>query len=347
MNTFDSISEIVGFEGPEKRLEIDFKTNNPQSKGLRSLEREQINELLDLAKCTIVSSKSNEYFDSYVLSESSLFVYPFKLMIKTCGTTTLLSCIPKLIEFANLLDLSIEFVMYSRKNFLFPHKQNSPHSGWSEEVDFLNKIFHGTAYILGPVTQSHWHLYIADYAENREASDNKITLEIMMHDLDRTSALKFYRREDISNDTKFPGIIDLLPGSETDEFNFSPCGYSMNGLFNEFYYTIHVTPESHCSYASFETNATLSSYIKLISSVCEIFKPGSFTVTLFNQSEFLGNDYFRKDYVNLLSGFSMKYKTICEFEGNLNVTLCSFQADCSGGQKRPLPKLLLNDVQES
>jgi len=344
---YESACEVVGFEGPEKRLEIDFKPNANRPLGLRSLDREQITELLDLARCSIVSTKTNEYFDSYVLSESSLFVFPFKLMIKTCGTTTLLNCISKLLEFAAGVDLSVELVMYSRKNFLFPHRQVYPHITWSDEVEYLDKMFDGTAYVLGPLTQSHWYLYLADYSEHRGSQDaHDMTLEIMMHDLDRTAASQFYRREGIADDEKFPGVADLLPGSETDEFNFTPCGYSMNGLNHEAYYTIHVTPEPHCSYASFETNVSLASYNKLISSVCDIFKPGSFTVTLFNENGAIDHGYCRQDSVNLnIPGYFMQHKTFSELEGCCDVTLCNFKAEkktAAGKQKRAQPKLPLS-----
>lgn len=337
----DNSCEVVGFEGPEKRLEIDFKKNPQSPRGLRSLSRRQIDDLLDLARCTIVSQKSNEYFDSYVLSESSLFIYPFKLMLKTCGTTTLLRCIPKLLEFASALDLTVELVMYSRKNFLFPHKQQYPHLNWSDEVDYLNKIFDGTAHVLGPLTQSHWYLYLADYSDHHGASNTEMTMEIMMHELDPAAASKFFREEGISDDAKFPGVAELLPGSETDEFNFTPCGYSMNGLFHESYYTIHVTPEDHCSYASFETNVSLNSYVDLISDVLKLFKPGSFTLTFFNENGIIDSEYCRQESIDVnIPGYVIKHKTFSELERCCDITLCNYTAShLVSSKKRVAPKL--------
>jgi len=315
---------ISGFEGPEKRLEIDFKHNVSSLLGLRALSADKWQEMLNYAKCIIISHAQNEYFDAYVLSESSLFVYPFKIMIKTCGTTTLLNCIPKLLEFAGSLDLQVEFVMFSRKNYLFPSKQKGPHCVWDSEVKYLDSIFDGTAYTIGPSSSDRWFLYLADYSDNTRIVMPEKTLEIMMHKLDTDVAAQFYRKEETCDKDKFPGVADFLPESETDEFNFSPCGYSMNGLKKEAYYTIHVTPETHCSYASFETNISLPSYSSLINHVVSFFKPGKMTIMFFAEKPTAAA---RIDPFDLeLPGYVIKHKNLSELEGNCDITMVNYEA---------------------
>jgi hypothetical protein len=107
-------------------LEIDFVGGEPGARGLRALTRATIDELCTAAKCTVISTLSNDHFDSYVLSESSLFVYPLKVIILTCGRTTPLHCLTQVIAAAAALDLHVEWLQYSRKNFNFPLQQPSP-----------------------------------------------------------------------------------------------------------------------------------------------------------------------------------------------------------------------------
>lgn len=87
----DDDDDCVGyFEGPEKTLEVVFRSDKGVSEGLRALSRQKIDHLCTKAKCTILSQISNSHMDAFVLSESSLFVYRHRLVMKTCGTTTLL-----------------------------------------------------------------------------------------------------------------------------------------------------------------------------------------------------------------------------------------------------------------
>lgn len=92
------------FEGPEKTLEVVFRRINGstmhqvvstgelngagdyaaagdsgpiQRQGLRRLPRGDLDRICARARCTILSVISNRYLDAYVLSESSLFVYPY------------------------------------------------------------------------------------------------------------------------------------------------------------------------------------------------------------------------------------------------------------------------------
>jgi hypothetical protein len=81
--------------------------------------------------------------------------------------------------------------------------------------------------------------------------------------------------------TERSGIGALLgnDGSVAHAHLFEPCGYSMNGeaANGSAYWTIHITPEASCSYASFETNYKCKSYHDLIQRVIAVFRPAKFT----------------------------------------------------------------------
>lgn len=286
----------IGFEGYEKRLEITFSEApvfaDPDGRGLRVLSRAQIDSVLDLARCTIVSELSNKDFDSYVLSESSLFVYPYKIVIKTCGTTKLLLAIPRILELAEDLSLPLAAVKYSRGTFIFPEAQPSPHKNFSEEVAFLNRYFGGlksggNAYLMGDPAKpgQKWHLYYATQHPEKPV----VTLEMCMTGLDKKKASVFFETSADGHTscakemTKLSGISDIIPEMEICDFDFEPCGYSMNAIHGPAFSTIHVTPEDGFSYASYEVmgfNPASIAYGDLIERVLSCFGPSEFSVAV-------------------------------------------------------------------
>lgn len=323
MNTITENDNYVdnGFEGPEKKLEIDFQVApgcDFVPEGLRSVTQAEWSDLLVLAKCTILSKTSNLHFDSFVLSESSLFVYPTKIMIKTCGTTTLLNTVSRIIEMGKRVGMEVGYVFYSRKNYNFPQRQIFPHFDFRLEVDFLSRNFpKGQAYILGDVTGDHWNLFVADYSPSAHGSEQ--TLEIMMSNLDPTTMAQFYKTESFvsaKHTTVTSGIADIIPGSVIDEFQFDPCGYSMNGLKDEFYSTIHITPEPHCCFVSFDTNLPQTSYTKMVQKVVEIFRPGKFQVALVLDKQSQAGQSAKSFNTRFSSVYSMKQKQKAKFPGN-------------------------------
>ncbi|XP_015880476.3 S-adenosylmethionine decarboxylase proenzyme [Ziziphus jujuba] len=293
-------TSAIGFEGFEKRLEVTFFEPgifaDPGGMGLRSLSKAQLDEILKPAECTIVSSLSNEYVDSYVLSESSLFVYPYKVIIKTCGTTKLLLSIPAILKLANTLSLAVKSVRYTRGSFIFSGAQSYPHRSFSEEVAVLDSHFGklglaSKAYLMGsPDKAQKWHVYSAsaEWANlvwGAQQSGPVYTLEMCMTGLDSKRASVFYKSNSISAAvmTEDSGIRKILPQSDICDFDFEPCGYSMNSIEGDAISTIHVTPEDGFSYASFETagyNFEDVNLSKVIERVLTCFQPSEFSVAL-------------------------------------------------------------------
>jgi S-adenosylmethionine decarboxylase len=95
-------------------------------------------------------------------SESSLFVSPHRLILKTCGTTLNLMGLPRILEIAREHEMpNVYRCFYSRKSFFFPELQNGPHREWRDEVEYLDGYFqNGAAYSVGKMNGDHWLLYI-------------------------------------------------------------------------------------------------------------------------------------------------------------------------------------------
>ncbi|ESO10347.1 hypothetical protein HELRODRAFT_186277 [Helobdella robusta] len=280
------------FEGTEKLLEIWFSPSSPSSASgsvqggrasLRDINRSEWELLLKNVNCEILSSRHSTTMDAYLLSESSMFVSKDRIILKTCGKTTLLEAVKPLLGLAkeqcgfdNIVD-----VFYSHKNYLRPDLQPETYRHFDQEVAMLDTLFEdGAAYVLGKLNKDCWYIYTLDRFNITEPDQ---TLEIMMMDVNQDVMNMFTQSYGLtaSQLTEKTGILDILPGAIIDDWLFEPCGYSMNALLpNGRYFTIHITPEDEFSYVSFETNVPRDSYNDLITKVTDIFQPNKFIVTL-------------------------------------------------------------------
>jgi ornithine decarboxylase len=304
------------FEGSEKRIEVTFAVS-PSSppEGLRALTRAQLDAMLDLASCEIVSHKFNTHFDAYVLSESSLFVFADRIVLKTCGTTRLLEAAPYMVELATSDELNMvpARVKYSRASYLFPENQPAPHSSFDEEAFILRQLFSpylgpGSAHVLGDKFNGlEWHVFVAGSTPATPGIDAlassalppipslrplspRHTVEVCMTGLAPSKAASFYRHQhsfvSTKHTTDVSGIASLLDQEDIDDYVFEPCGYSMNGIVSkdsDAFSTIHITPEDGFSYASFELcgyDVTDVDVDSLVTAVTDILEPSNVSVTL-------------------------------------------------------------------
>jgi len=291
------------FEGPEKKLEV-FFTAPTDGVGFRRFPRAAWSDVLADARCSILHSMGNDAFDAYILSESSLFVYPYKLVLKTCGTTTLLLVLPKLLTLATRAGVAFAHLHYSHFRYTFPHLQPSPHSSFSEERATVERLLAGhvgalTSAVLGADAAAdddgaaHWYALcasappaaIAPVAAVVRESD---VLELAMEGLAPSVCAAFFAeshaplagRALADAMARTSGVASLVHHATVDDWAFEPCGYSMNALSGAYYYTVHVTPEQGFSYASFETNDPSFSASDKLAAVLAVFQPATCTVSL-------------------------------------------------------------------
>nr|AGT02731.1 adenosylmethionine decarboxylase [Strigomonas galati] len=282
------------FEGPEKRLEIIVRFLDETNKdGFFSFEDDVWEKVVGSLNAQIVSREKNEFIKSYVLTESSLFVMKNKIILITCGTTTLLLSVPHILELVSCMRAELEWASFMHKNYSFPWEQKGPHTSLSEEFNHLKAHFPtGRPYILGPVDSDHYFFFcyddiIRDSSKPDTAYETDAQLSMTMYGLDPNQTRYWFNDKfectnevtaSIREHTHLNQLFQAEEGWKLHDLQFEPCGYSINSINGSNYQTIHITPESHCSFASYETNKDASNYFATVRNVLRVFKPQRFTV---------------------------------------------------------------------
>lgn len=314
------------FEGSEKKLEIILVSPLP---GLRDNFDGRWEKVVKSSNAEILSKISSEKLDAYLLSESSLFVWEDRILMITCGRTSLVQALPAILNIINHKQAA--FVFYEQKNFMFPYEQPS---SFEKDIVTIQSFFPGKAYILGPVNDNHINVFCSSHEMAGSSSLNYVnfseddaTIQILMSELDPSVTDifcgSFIRKKELAF-TK-SGLDRVYEKKMlVDHHLFDPCGYSLNAVAGSEYYTTHVTPQAQGSYASFESNIIEPDYARLISKVLSVFKPGRFSVSLTSTM----NDHCLSLHPALsgdISQYKIMEKGMYEFDNGYCVTFVNRQ----------------------
>ena len=305
------------FEGSEKKFEIIVK---PESFCFR--KQSFYKTLVKKANARIVNQFSNASCDAYLLSESSLFVWDDRLILITCGKTTLIEAVLYLLKRMNPSE--VEAVFFQRKNEFFPLDQKT---NFRKDALILKKKLKGKALQFGNLDEHHFFLFYLDQkyfpslrknsqtgaeASPSEEVASDRTIEILMYGSQKP--LMFSQKNlDLK---KFLRLEECFPGFSLQDHYFHPKGYSLNALRGLEYYTIHITPQEQGFYISFESNM-IGKPQDLIQKVLHLFQPLSFDVISFfpagESSDYKFESFFRSGYY--------EQRDVCGFD----VSFSSFQ----------------------
>ena len=291
------------FEGSEKKLEIVMKAEAPS---LRSWPEEEWLKVVELSGAKVLSKISNEHCNAYLLSESSLFVWDDFMVLITCGTTTLAKAAEHLAK--KIPENQREAFFFQRKNEYFPHLQKSH---FYDDIENLKATLPGEAFRLGHADEHHMFLYHSVGKMSPEMMGN--TLEVLMYDL-QGPAKEAFQKENSSvfEIREKTGIDKVLPGFEVDDHCFQPTGYSLNAIKDQYYYTIHVTPQDETPYVSFETNyADPEKAQNSLNAILEAVRPRSFDIVYFDTLEDAG--------IREVSGYTVRSRVRHEFDGGVKL----------------------------
>lgn len=266
MPAITQLLESQPYEGAEKIVEL---TIDSSELNLLELDKSFWQRLVSRANAEIISYTSNEQCVAYLLSESSLFVWHDRFRIITCGTTTLWRALLYAVE--KLGKEAIASVIYQRKNECYPAAQLS-----TFEQDCLNISEHikGDCYLLGDIDTHHHQVFIKGKGRKGKTSRVTQTSQLQMSHLNHLVA-DFFLNETVDAKAIFTklNLRQLLPEFSFSDHLYSPTGYSVNGLFQDNYISVHISPDKTHFYISVETNLPAEQVTLLFNALISLLSP--------------------------------------------------------------------------
>ena len=260
------------FEGAEKKCDLLIDGTQLD---LRALPTRFWHQVVGKCEATILSVQHSSHCDAYLLSESSLFVWSERLLLITCGQTTLVDSILFLLQ--HLPKESVDRLLFQRKNEQFSHLQ---HTSFTQDVQALRRFIPGQVTVLGAIGSHHTQIF--GMGESTFKAKEQI-YELLLYSIDEDLCQQL-SNPDITKESlrALFKLFDLFPNAIIDDHLFQPQGYSVNAICGDRYLTIHVTPEVEASYIGLETNLPIAAWME---HVLPTFRPASFDVVVYNSVE--------------------------------------------------------------
>jgi len=263
------------FEGSEKKAQIIINVDKLSL--LNDIDDIFWDALVNSCGAKVLSSMTNTNCKALLLSESSLFIWHNKLLIITCGTSQLVKAIEFFLD-SYPIDI-VQQISYQRKNEYFSHAQPSC---FSQDVKTLRQYISGKAYRFGDLDSHHNYLFHQD--NNFKANINDKSYEIVAYHISE-SASKMLTDPHLTalRIRSMFHIEELFPHFDFDDHVFHPFGYSLNGIHNGRFFTIHITPQAESSYISVSANFDL---INLLPQLITTLAPKTIDILTSNELNF-------------------------------------------------------------
>jgi S-adenosylmethionine decarboxylase len=244
----------------EKRFEAAWSGKSPE---LRKRGLPFWDSIVAKAGVKIISMITTEACDAYLLSESSLIVYPSRVILLTSGGGPLTG--PALALLGAVGTESLSRFIYERR----PAKLDPRALAFGDEVAELARLLPAVP----GVEQRPDGTWSALF--DRGGLAGAFTLEVSMAGIDRDVRALFR----VGPEADTSSIHGLLPDFDCDEHFFEPDGYSLNALKGEDYFTVHVTPDARATFeTTFRPKAGMAA---VVSRVTSLFMPEEYTVCAF------------------------------------------------------------------